>query len=287
MAVPSLTTVEQTEFDALVKAQYQSRGFILRDSMRLRTEVNAGFVQFRRMGQVVANASAFQDTVPLQDPGFVPLTATLVKYMAACGVDEIQDLTVNFDSRTELAMIVAMAIGRRSDQIMINALAASGTTNTVAVNYGGGSNTNMTYAKFRAIVGYFEQLAVPQGDRYVAMSGLNWQALMADDHFTSRLFTSNDAVVTGTVNWAEVLGCNIRIIPTMQEGGLPLTGSIRTVFAWHKMSMGMGIGQDLRTEINYLPRETTWLVNGIFFGGAIAVDPLGIVSIACDESVIV
>lgn len=287
MAVPSLTTVEQTEFDALVKAQYQSRGFILRDSMRLRTEINAGFAQFRRMGQIIAQPIGFQDTVPLQDPGFTPLTATLTKYMGACGVDEIQDLTVNFDTRTELAMLVAMAVGRRSDQIMINALNASGTTNTIPVTLGNGGsgNTNFNYAKMRAIVGYFESNAVPLGDRFVAMSGNNWQNLMADDHFTSRLYTSADAMVTGNVNWAEMLGTNIRIIPTMAEGGLPLSGNIRTCFAWHKMSMGMGIGQDLRTEINYLPRETTWLVNGIFFAGAVAVDPIGIVTIACDESV--
>lgn len=282
MAVPSLTTVQQTEFDAMVKAQYQSMGFRLRPTMRMRSDVNGAFVQFRKMGQVVANLAGFQDTVPIQDPGFTPLTANLQKYAAGTAVDEIQDLTVNFDTRTELAMLVAMAVGRRSDQIMIDALTAASlpAANVIPV-----STSNMSYSKLRNVVQVFEQNAVPVGDRYVAMSGNNWRALLNDDHITSRLYTSNDAVVSGNANWSEILGINPIIIPTMPEGGLPLSGTVRTCFAWHKMSMGMGIGQDLRTEINYLPRETTWFVNGLFYAGAVAVDTLGICSIACDESV--
>ena len=71
-------------------------------------------------------------------------TATHIKYAAGTGVDDIQDLTVNFDSKRELAMVVAMAVGRRADQIIINALNASpGQTITA-----GGAN--MSYAKLLA-----------------------------------------------------------------------------------------------------------------------------------------
>jgi hypothetical protein len=71
----------------------------------------------------------------------------------------------------------------------------------------------------------------------------------------------------------------------MTEGGLPLIANIRNCFAWHYMSMGMGIGQDMRTEVNYLPRETSWFVNGLFFAGAVAVDPRGIILVQADETV--
>src|SRR6478609_6609497 len=111
----SLSNVQQTEFDALVKIEYRSRGFILRDSVRIRTDIVGNTCQFRRVGQVIANQVAYQNTIAIQDPGFTALTATLLKYAAGTAVDEIQDLTVNFDSKRELAMVVAMAIGRRSD----------------------------------------------------------------------------------------------------------------------------------------------------------------------------
>jgi len=276
----SLTNVQQVEFDALVKVEYQSRGFILRDTQRIRTDVIGNTTQFRKVGQVIAQPVGYQTTITMQDPGFTGYTATLQKYAAGTGVDEIQDLTVNFDSRRELAMVVALAVGRRSDQIMIDALNNSGTTYDVPVNA-----SNMTYAKLRAVVKIFETNAVPLEERFLAMSGNNLAALLNDDQIISRFYTSNDAVATGTLNYRDLMGVNIRIIPDMLEGGLPLSGSIRTCFAWQKMALGMAIGQDMRTEINYLPRETTWFVNGLFFAGAVAIDDKGIITIECDESI--
>lgn len=275
----SLTNVQQTEFDAMVKAEYRSRGFILRDTVTTRTDVIGRFVQFRKVGQVIANQVGFQNTISIQDPGFVALTATLQKYAAGTAVDEIQDLTVNFSSKQELAMLVAMAVGRRSDQIIIDALAA-GPGQTI-LNGG----TNASYAKLRNVVQFFEANAVPLAERFYALSGNNLRALLASDQIISRFYTSNDAVVSGTLMYRDVLGMNLRIIPDMTEGGLPLSGNIRSTFAWHKMSTGMGIGQDLRTEINYLPRETSWFVNGLFFAGAVIIDNRGVFEIDCDESV--
>src|SRR5690349_6745765 len=151
----SLTNVQQTEFDSLVKLEYRSRGFLLRDTTRMRTDVIGATCQFRKVGQVIANQVAYQNTIAIQDPGFVASTATLAKYAAGTAVDEIQDLTVNFDSKRELAMVVAMAIGRRSDQIIIDQFVAN-PGQTIA-----NGGTNLTYAKMRQVVQFFEQNAVP------------------------------------------------------------------------------------------------------------------------------
>lgn len=275
----SLTNVQQVEFDELVKIIYRSQGFILRDTVRLRTDVLGNTVQFRSVDQIIAQPAAYQAMVNIQDPNYAAHVATLQKYMASTAVDVIQDLTVNFDSKRENAMVTAMAIGRRSDQIIINALAAN-PSQTVAA---GGAN--MSYAKLREVVQYFDENAVPPGERFIAMSGNNLRALLADDKIVSRFYTSNDMVVDGQANYKELLGMNIRIIPSMTEGGLPKSGNIRHCFAWAKMSTGMGIGQDMRVEINYLPQYTSWLVNGIFFAGATVIDNRGVFQINCDESV--
>ncbi len=280
----SLSNVEQVEFDAMVKLEYRSRGFILRDTTRVRTDVVGATCQFRKVGQVIANPVAYQNTVAIQDPGFTALTATLVKYAAGTAVDEIQDLTVNFDTKRELAMVVAMAIGRRSDQIIIDALGAGG-SDQATIAAGG---TNMSYAKMRNVVQYFEQDAVPIEERYIAMSGNNLRALLNDDHITSRFFTSNDTVVDGSLQYKDLLSMNVRIIPDMTEGGLPIgvtAANVRNCYAWHKMAMGMAIGQDMRTEVNYLPRETSWFVNGLFFAGAVTIDNRGVFFVNADESV--
>lgn len=275
----TLSNTQQTEFDAMVKAEYYSRGFLLRDSVYTKKDVIGRFEQFRKVGYITANQVAFQNTIAIQDPNFQAVTATLEKYAAGCAVDEIQDLTVNFSSKEELAMLVAMAIGRRSDQILIDAI--NGSAGTTIANGG----TNMSYAKLRNVVQLFEENAVPIEHRYMAMSGNNLRALLAADQIISRFYTSNDAVVTGTLNNRDLLGMNIRIIPTMVEGGLPIAANIRECYAWHWRAVGMAIGQDLRTEVNYLPRETSWFINGLFFAGAAVIDNRGVYQIDCDESV--
>jgi len=273
----SLTAVQQIEFDALVKAEYQSLGFLLRDTVRVRRDVIGATVSFRKVNQIQAVATGYLQSVVIQDPGYSQVQAILQKYTAPTAVDTVQELTVNFDAKMENAMLVANALGRRSDQIIIDSLAVS--PGQTIVNGG----TNMTYTKYTDIIQFFDNNAVPLPERFVAMSASNFRSLLADDHFVSTFYTQNRVLDKGFIR--EFLGINVIIIPNMQEGGLPLSGNIRKTFAWHKQSTGMGIGHDFRTEINYLPRETSWLVNGIFSAGAITIDNLGVIEVDCDESV--
>lgn len=273
----SLTVVQQIEFDALVKAEYHSRGFLLRDTIRMRRDVIGATVEFRKVGQVIAVPTGYLQSVTIQDPGYNKATATLAKYTAPTAVDSVQELTVNFDAKMENAMLVADALGRRSDQISIDAIAA----NVGSTIVDGG--TNFTYAKYTRMMEFFENNAVPLGERFVAMSASNFRSLLAADQFVSTFYTQNRVLDRAFVK--EYLGFNLIIIPEMTEGGLPKTGNIRSALAWHRQSTGMGVGHDFRTEINYLPRETSWLINGIFSAGAVVIDNRGTIAINCDESV--
>lgn len=273
----SLSAVEQIEFDSLVKAQYQSLGFLLRDTVRVRRDIIGASVSFRKVNQIQAVATGYLQSVVIQDPTYSQSSAILTKYTAPTAVDSVQELTVNFDAKMENAMLVANALGRRSDQIIINSLNLN-PGETVAAG-----GTNMTYTKYTQMIEFFENNAVPLPERFVAMSASNFRSLLAAEQFVSTFYTQNRVLDKGFVR--EYLGINLIIIPQMVEGGLPKAGNVRSVFAWHKQSTGMGIGHDFRTEINYLPRETSWLVNGIFSAGAVTIDNLGIIKVLCDESV--
>lgn len=272
----SLLAVQQVEFDALVKAEYQSLGFLLRDTIRVRRDVIGASVSFRKVNQIQAVPTGYLQTVVIQDPGYSQATALLQKYTAPTAVDSVEELTVNFDAKMENAMLVANALGRQSDQIIINSFV--GNAGQTVVDGG----TNMTYTKYRTVIEFFDNNAVPLPERFWAMSASNFAALLADDHFVSTFYTQNRVLDKGFVR--EFLGINIIIIPQMAEGGLPLSGVVRSTFAWHKQSTGMGIGHDFRTEINYLPRETSWLVNGIFSAGATVIDNLGVIQVNCNET---
>ncbi len=273
----SLTNVQQVEFDALVKAEYHSRGFLLRDTIRMKNNVIGATVEFRKVNQVIAVPTAYLAAVTIQDPDYTKYIATLVKYTAPTAVDEVQELTVNFDAKMENALLVAQAMGRRSDQIVIDALAAD--PGDTIVNGG----TNFNYFKFTKAIEFFDNNAVPLSERFVAMSASNFRSLLGDDQFVSTFYTKNDVIDRARVR--EYLGFNVIIIPQMTEGGLPQTGDIQTALAWHKMSTGMGIGENFRTEINYIAQNTAWLINGVFSAGATVIDNRGVLAIECDVAV--
>ncbi len=63
----SLTAVQQVEFDALVKAEYQSLGFLLRDTVRVRRDVIGSTVSFRKVNQIQAVATGYLQTVVIQE----------------------------------------------------------------------------------------------------------------------------------------------------------------------------------------------------------------------------
>jgi len=270
----SLTNVQQIEFDALVKAEYHSQGFLLRDSVRMKYDVIGAQVEFRKVNQVISVPTAYLAAVTIQDPGYNKALCTLQKYTTPTAVDEVQELTVNFDAKMENAMLVAQAMGRRSDQITIDALADDpGDT----ILDGG---TNFDYLKFTQCLEFFDNNGVPLAERFVAMSASNFKSLMQDDQFVSTFYTKNDVIDRARIR--EYLGFNVVVIPQMTEGGLPKTGNIQTALAWHKMSTGMGIGMNFRTEINYIPQNTSYLVNGVFSAGAVVIDNRGVLAIECD-----
>ena len=273
----SLTAVQQTDFDELVKAEYRSTGFLLRDAVRTKSDVIGSSVEFRKVDQVISVPTAYLAAVSIQDPDYTKVSCPIQKYTTPTAVDTVQELTVNFDAKMENAMLVGQGMGRRSDQIIIDAITADPGDTLVD----GGANMN--YAKFTQIYEYFEDHAVPKGERWLALSASNVRSLMSDDQFVSTFYTENRILDRGY--FLEYLGINVVTIPQMTEGGLAKTGNIRTALAWHKMSTGMAIGHDFRTEINYMPDRTSYLVNGIFSAGAKVIDNRGVIAIECDESV--
>ena len=84
------------------------------------------------------------------------------------------------------------------------------------------------------------------------------------------------------------MGFTYHMIETRDEGGLPLAADIRTAYAYHGGGMGstgLATGINFRATVDWIAEKTSWLSNGLFSSGAIAIDALGIVDILTDETV--
>jgi len=267
-------------FEEMVKKEYEATGFKLRDTLRTRMNVVGSQVKFPVLKGGIAMKKAVQDMVKPMNLDYNRPTATLENWTASELTDIFSQAEINFDEKREVAGQVASAIGRRSDQIVIDALVASGTTKAIAEGSAG-----MTYEKFIKAAELLDEDAVDITDRTLIISAAGARQLLQEEEFISSDFITNRVLNNSSaLDGQEVMGFKIKIIPNMVEGGLPDATNIVSCFAYQKQSMGMGIGVDFRTDITYENLYTSWLINGVFKAGAIAVDPLGIVKIDIDKT---
>jgi len=276
----SLSNAFVTLFDAEVKQAYQGKAQLV-GAVRARRGVEGSTVKFPKVGRGVATPRISQTDVTPLNVGFSSVTLTLQDWNAAEYSDIFSQAKVNFDERQELVQVVAAAMGRRQDQLILDALNGSSTALTVA-NSIGGSNTNLNVAKLREAKRLLDKGNVPFDGRHIIVHANGIASLLSETAVTSSDFNTVKALVQGEIN--TFLGFQFHVLGDRTEGGLPIDGSSdRTCFAFHSMAIGYGEGIGMRTEINYIPEKTSWLVNEVFSAGAIAIDAEGIVSITCRE----
>jgi len=277
----SISNAFVTLFDAEVKQAYQADA-VLRNTVRLRSGVQGATHKFPKIGAGVATVRVPQTDVTPLNVDYSQATVTLADYIAAEYSDIFNQAKVNFDEKRELVQVVGKAIGRRADQIVIDAIAGSGTSLTVS-NDIGGTDTNLNVAKLREAKRLMDANNVPMDDRYMLIHASNLSNLLSETSVTSSDFNTVKALVQGDIN--TFLGFNFITIGDRTEGGLTGggSGSDRTVYAWHKSAVGMAEGMGIRSEINYIPEKTSWLVASMLSAGATAIDAGGIVSITCRE----
>lgn len=277
----ALSNAFVTLFDAEVKQAYQGKAMLV-GAVRQRRGVEGSVVKFPKVGRGVATPRVGQTDVTPLNVGFSNVTLTLEDWIAAEYSDIFSQQKVNFDERSELVQVLGNAIGRRQDQLVLNALANSGTSLAVG-NDVGGADSNMNVAKLRQAKGLMDKNNVPPTDRHIVIHSNGLQSLLAETAVTSSDFNTVKALVNGELN--TFLGFQFHVLGDRTEGGLAIDGSLdRTCFAFHKDAIGYGEGIAPKTEINYIPEKTSFLVASMFSAGATTIDAEGIVSIVARES---
>ena len=273
----NVTTAFVTLFEAEVKQAYQAQS-VLRGTMRTRTGVSGNTVKFPKIGKGVATVRVPQTDVTPLNVTYSQVTATMSDYIAAEYSDIFHQSHINFDERRELVDVVSKSIARRMDQLCIDALTASSGT-AVATSIGGAAS-NMNIEKIRATAKVMNTNNVPMEGRYMLVHASQLDAMLGETEITSQDYAAVKALVRGEIN--SFMGFQILSIGDRDEGGLPKP-STRTCFAWHKDALGYAESMAQKSEVNYIPEKTSYLVSSMFSAGAVAIDDEGIVKISCTE----
>ena len=270
-------------FEAEVHQAYQSSA-VLRGAARTRTGVVGDTVKFPKVGKGTASVrTPATDVVPI-NASFSQVSCSLSNFIASEYSDVFDQAKVNFDERQELAQVVGNAIGRREDQIIIDALNAASAGTTVAktvVTTGSAAASNLNVGKLLAAKKGLDAKNVPPTDRHIVIHANNLAGLLGDERAISSDFQTISALVNGSVN--SMLGFTFHIVGDRDEGGLPLATADRSCFAFHRSAIGCAVGIAPKTEINYIPEKTSFLITAMLSMGAVAIDVDGIVDVICEE----
>jgi len=277
-----------TLFDAEVKQAYQAAR-ALAGIVREKSAQGANIVKFPKLGKGVASVRTPQADVSPMNTAYSLASATMTDFIAAEYSDLFDQSHVNFNDRSELVTAVGNAIGRRMDQVAIDALDAAtaiAVANTVAEDGSSGSASDLNTGKIRAAKKALDANNVPPEDRCLLIHANNLSSLLAQTSATSSDFNTIRTLVDGSLStW---LGFNVITIGDRDEGGLTKDGSSdRSTYAFHKNAVGLGMSMNQRTEVNYVPEKVSWLVSSMFGAGAIAIEDGatgGIVKITCREA---
>ncbi|MEY4338105.1 MAG: hypothetical protein RL680_1000 [Actinomycetota bacterium] len=277
----SLSNAFVTLFDAEVKQAYQGKAMLV-GAVRQRRNVEGSTVKFPKVGKGVATARVSQTDVTPMNVGFSTVTCTMSDWNAAEYSDIFSQAKVNFEERSELSQVVGAAIGRRQDQLILDALAAASSTGTVA-NSIGGTTTNMNISKLREAAKILNTKNVPSDGRHIIIHANSLASMLEQTSVTSSDFNTVKALVQGEIS--TYMGFQFHILGDRTEGGLPIDGSSdRTLYAFHRDAIGYAEGIAPKTEVNYIPEKTSWLINAIFSAGSVAIDVDGIVKITARDT---
>jgi len=275
-----LSAIAVTEFESMCKAAYQT-GRTLRPTVRLKSGIVGSSAVFRRATRGQATPRIPQTDVRPMNTGYGSATANIADWNAAEYTDVFDQQKTNIQERPIVAANIAGAIGRREDQMILDALDTANAAANVDTNVGG-ATTGANMAKLRRAKRVLDDRAVPLDKRNFAHSTRFLEDLLGATEVTSADFNTVRSLVNGQME--KFLNFKYEMIETRVEGGLPIAGNVRTNYAYDADAVGLAVGIDQKTEVNYIAEKTSWLANGLFAAGAVVIDPEGVIEVATTEA---
>ena len=273
------TTIDQAfikQFESEVHLAYQRQGSKLRNTVRTINNVQGSSAVFQKVGKGTASTKSTHGMVPVMNLDHFNVEATLQDYYAGDWVDRLDELKINIDERQVIAAAGANALGRKTDELIINELATT-TANVVAEG-----NIGMTKDKVLEAFEILGEKDVPDdGGRFAVVGWKQWSELLAIDEFVSADYVGSENLPFGSLTQAKFWLGTVWI----PHSGLPVDGNdIRSCFWYHKTAIGHAVGADVETDITWHGDRAAHFVNNMMSQGSKLIDENGIVVIEADET---
>ena len=268
----SIDNVFVKQFEADVHLAYQQMGTKLRSTVRSKSGVVGASTTFQKVGRGTASTKSRHGIVPVMNLNHEPVECILQDYYAGDWVDALDELKINIDERRVVASAGAYALGRKTDELIIDAMNAA-TTSVGAYANELDKNTILSALEI------LNTNDVPDDGRRFAVVGVHqWNQLLSLDEFVRSDYVSDSPLTTGfeSRKW---LG-----VTWVLHNGLPLESTTnRDCFIYHASAIGHACGQEVKTDISWHGERAAHFISNSMSQGAVLIDDSGIVRIKCSD----
>lgn len=269
------TSIDQAfvkQFEREVHEAYQRQGSKLRGTVRVKNGVIGSSTVFQRVGTAAAMTKGRHAMVPVNPMEYSAIDVPLVDFYVGEWIDGLDELKTNVDERQVLAHAGAYALGRKTDEIIIDALSGGGQA-------AGDGSSGLTKAK---VLQAFEQLGtndVPDdGQRFAVIGWRQWSDLLDLQEFASAEFVGDDQLPWRGMQAKRWLGTT-----WLPHSGLPFADGVRSCFWYHKSAVGHAIGQEVTSDVTWHGDRAAHFVANSMSQGAGLIDAAGVIKLPCRE----
>ncbi len=262
------------QFEADVHQAYQRQGSKLRNTVRTKNNVKGSSTVFQKVGKGIASGKARHGMVPVMSIDHTPVECELHDYYAGDWVDALDELKMSIDERLVIANAGAYALGRKTDELIIEALNSASASNDI-----GDYTTALSKKNILDAFAKLNTNDVPDdGQRFGLVGPHQWNALLNIAEFSNSDYAGDNLPFLKGTESRKWLGIN-----WIMHTGLPLIGNERNCFIFHKTAIGHASGQDVKSDITWHGDHAAHFVNNMMSQGACLIDDGGIVRIKCKE----
>ncbi len=273
------TTIDQAfikQFEREVHEAYQRQGSKLRNTVRTISDVNGSSAVFQKVGKGTASTKSTHGMVPVMNLEHTSVEVVMQDFYAGDWIDRLDELKLNIDERQVIANAGASALGRKTDELIIDAL------DNASANVISDSNIGMTKSKILEAFELFGEADIPDdGQRFCVVGWKQWSELLSIDEFVNADYIGADALPFSSVTQAKMFLGTV-FIP---HSGLPIDGNdVRSCYWYHKTAIGHASASDVQTDVTWHGDRAAHFVNNMMSQGAGLIDEAGIITIQCDET---
>ncbi|MBO03195.1 MAG: hypothetical protein CMG35_11205 [Candidatus Marinimicrobia bacterium] len=283
MAAPTIDNTFISQFESEVHVAFQRMGSKLRNTVREK-KVSAQDDTFPKIGKGVAGQKARHGKVPLMNLDHSKVKVSMDDYYTGELIDKLDMLKTNIDERQVTVQAIAGALGRKVDEVLTTTM-DSATTGTSESPQGADNvvvhgSTGLTKAKIQGVHQRFGDRDVPDdGQRYWPVSPAGWVDLIDIQEFSDADYIGPDQLPwpTGITakRWFGFLWWSF--------SGLPISGSTRKSFCYHRSAIGLGMNAEPQITPSYENEYAAFLFVGSLALGSVIIDQDGLEEVQYTE----